>query len=144
MLLSEDDADRAHRRLQRLRAFRSGAAQLVAALQAFLHSCTSGDTFAVTASTWVTEGRRLAIGCPCCWESQARSSCIKLGYSWPDPSSCKVRSFPWPVAGPEWMQLLAKLMVSSEQVAATVLSRGPSATLAGVLSRMSSLAGPGE
>ena len=42
------------------------------------------------------------------------------------------------------MQLLAKLMVSSEQVAATVLSRGPSATLTGVLSRMSSLAGPGE
>lgn len=41
------------------------------------------------------------------------------------------------------MQLLAKLMVSSEQVAATVLGRGPSAALTGVLSRMSSVAGSG-
>jgi hypothetical protein len=42
VLLSEEDADRAYRRLQRLRGFRHGAAQLVSAVQAFLHSRISG------------------------------------------------------------------------------------------------------
>jgi hypothetical protein len=40
---SEDEADRAHRRLQALRAFRFAAAQFVASLQAFLHARTSGE-----------------------------------------------------------------------------------------------------
>lgn len=42
MLLGEEEAGRAYRRLQRLRAFRHGAAQLVAAVQAFLHSRIAG------------------------------------------------------------------------------------------------------
>lgn len=39
---SEEEADAAHRRIQRLRAFHYGASQFVAALQAFLHARTAG------------------------------------------------------------------------------------------------------
>lgn len=39
---SEEDADRAHRRIQRLRAFHYGATQFVGSLQAFLHARTAG------------------------------------------------------------------------------------------------------
>ena len=42
LVSSEADADAAHRRIQRLRAFHYGAAQFVAALQAFLHARTAG------------------------------------------------------------------------------------------------------
>lgn len=41
------------------------------------------------------------------------------------------------------MALLAKLMISSEDVAVAVLSRGASATVTGLLSRMSSMLGSG-
>jgi len=47
---SEEDADKAHRRIQRLRAFHFGASQFVGALQAFLHARTAGGRHA---AVWV-------------------------------------------------------------------------------------------
>ncbi|KAI7838596.1 hypothetical protein COHA_007604 [Chlorella ohadii] len=87
LLLSEEDADKAHRRIQRLRAFHFGASQFVGALQAFLHARTAGDA---------------------------------------------------------WVHLLAKLMVSSEEVAASLIARQPSAPMTGLLSRMNSLGPTGK
>ncbi|PSC71851.1 phosphatase 2C 22 [Micractinium conductrix] len=87
LLLSEEDEDACHRRVQRLRAFLHGARQFVAALQAFLHARTAGDA---------------------------------------------------------WVHMLAKLMVSSEEVAATLVSRQPSAPMMGLLSRMNSVGPAGK
>lgn len=52
LLLSEEEADKAHRRVQALRAFRFGAAQFVTALQAFLQSRTTGGEAGLGVLCW--------------------------------------------------------------------------------------------
>ena len=47
-------------------------------------------------------------------------------------------------AGDNWLRLLAKLMVSSEEVAATVVARQPTVALGGGLSRMNSVGPTGK
>lgn len=147
MRLSARETKRAYRRLQQLRTFRHGAAQLVAAVQAFQYSRLSGAAERETARSccsdceeWagVFRSRQMACQrctlqdkCPHCWLGTAQLVC---------DAACLPASVP---AGEGWVQLMAKLMISSEQVAATVLSRGPSAALTGVLSRMSSISGSG-
>lgn len=123
---SEDDEDRAHRRIQRLRAFRHGAAQFVAALQAFLHSRTSGEPLGagqyrlsrlLSPSHLYTPppmGHSLLPHTPCSPCIAAEPSCPRLTSPLSSP------------AGEAWALLLAKLMVSSEEVAAAVVSRQPS------------------
>lgn len=64
---SEEEEDSAHRRIQRLRAFHHGATQFVAALQAFLRSCTSGGRSRV----W-----RLVTGA-CAWPWRPLSKCLR-------------------------------------------------------------------
>lgn len=66
---SEEDADKAHRRIQRLRAFHFGASQFVGALQAFLHARTAGglpilDGLSLAVVSWgaCREGSLLLFG----------------------------------------------------------------------------------
>ena len=57
---SEEDADRAHRRIQRLRAFHFGATHFVAALQAYLQSRTAGGVLRTRGAMWAGKTG-------CCW-----------------------------------------------------------------------------
>ena len=60
---SEEDADRAHRRIQRLRAFHFGAAQFVGALQAFMQSRTAGGWICGCWVEWGGVGEWCTLSC---------------------------------------------------------------------------------